>query len=319
MGSVATGRGVRARSLEDTAAGLAGDALDQAPRDAQDVRDRAWTEWRQRERTFRQQVQQALDDLRTRAAAARRELEQSSDDIRHEPMHGFVDLLGAPGLGFEVLGVGMTTNAAANVARTVHALQVGDFTELMALDGEAYGPVAEAVAKYGPDSIETLDAWLSWQSGSFDRAVGELGHAVDGLGEIPSSNLGAALDIVGKAGLVTGAVGDVMTIADGKSGGIVRGMSGANLAGIGMAGLGTEFGASAAGLVGIDAVAGWVPVAGQVLVGATALYLAGDWAYHHWDGIKNTAGGVVRGVEHVAGGAVHTAEDVASHLNPLHW
>jgi uncharacterized protein YukE len=315
-----------ARSAEDAAVGLAADALDQARRDAQAVRDRAWREWKKQEHAFRRQAQEALDHLRTRAAAARRELEQSSGDIRHESMHEFVDVLGAPGLGFEMLGLGMTTNAAANVARTVQALESGDFAELMALDGEAYGPVEAAVAEYGPESIQALDAWFGWQSGSFDRALGELGHAVDGLGEIPSSTLGAAFDIVGKAGLVTGAVGDVMTIADGKSSGMVRGMSGANLAGIGMAGLGTEFGASAAGLVGIDAVAGWVPVAGQVLVGATALYLAGDWAYHHWGGIKSAAGAAVDDVEHVASGAVHiasgavhTAEDVASHLNPFSW
>jgi hypothetical protein len=39
--------------------------------------------------------------------------------------------------------------------------------------------------------------------------------------------------------------------------------------------------------VGINAVADWIPVAGQIIMVGTGLFLAGDYLYHHWDQVSH--------------------------------
>lgn len=90
-----------------------------------------------------------------------------------------------------------------------------------------------------------------------------------------------------------GVVGDVWTIVDpgvdnDTEADVLRGAAGANLVGIGA----VEFGGAAAAALGLDAAVGWVPVAGQIVVVATGLFLAGDWVYHNWDEVKQWGGDV---------------------------
>jgi hypothetical protein len=59
-----------------------------------------------------------------------------------------------------------------------------------------------------------------------------------------------------------------------------------------------------------------VPVAGQVVVVATGLFLAGDWVYHNWDTVKgwgNDVGHFVTDtVPDALGDAADAVGDVAS-------
>ena len=111
-------------------------------------------------------------------------------------------------------------------------------------------------------------------------------------------------------------VSDVATIIkpddDGTAGWVDRSMAGANgvvsldaVAG----GAGTDALGGALGIV--DVSSGWIPVAGQVVLAGTALYLAGDWAYNNvkffHDGIDDTG----HGLADVGGGIAHGASDVA--------
>ena len=118
-------------------------------------------------------------------------------------------------------------------------------------------------------------------------------------------------------------VSDVATIIkpddDGTAGWVDRGMAGANgvvSADAVFGGAGTEALGGALGI--IDVSSSWIPVAGQVVLAGTALYLAGDWAYNNvkWfhDGIDDAGEGLEHageGLEHAGDGLVHGAEGVA--------
>ncbi|HEX2892612.1 MAG TPA: hypothetical protein VHO29_01245 [Marmoricola sp.] len=130
-------------------------------------------------------------------------------------------------------------------------------------------------------------------------------------GGIPETGF---LGAVGKFLGVVGVASDVLTIMNPAvenetEGNVIRGAAGLNIVGTGMA-----FAPGMATLVGINAVADWVPVAGQVVMIGTGLFLAGDWAYHKfgwfhdgvdgvghvasegakkvWDGVKDVGSGI---------------------------
>jgi len=89
---------------------------------------------------------------------------------------------------------------------------------------------------------------------------------------------------------VLGVASDVMTIINPElenktEANVVRGAAAANIVGTGAAFGGAEL----AGLVGLNAAADWIPVAGEVVMVGTGLFLAGDYVYHHWDQISNFA------------------------------
>lgn len=204
---------------------------------------------------------------------------------------------------------------------------------------EAFGPV---LARYG----NLADAATSFTDGFVTSAL-------DGLksGGMPDAGF---LGVAGKVFAGLGVFSDALTLynpgASGAEGNVNRGMAGANIIGTGMA-----FAPEAAGLVGINMAADWVPVAGQVVMAATGLYLAGDWAYHNvsWfhDGVDATGhffatdvpNFVTQDVPHVfssdiphaagdvgqffahslpdaAGGAAQDVSHFITHdLNPLNW
>ena len=111
-------------------------------------------------------------------------------------------------------------------------------------------------------------------------------------------------------------VSDVATIIKpddgGAAGWVDRGMAGANgvvSADAVFSGAGSEAIGGALGIV--DVSSSWIPVAGQVVLAGTALYLAGDWAYNNVKWFHNGIDDVGHGLEDAGDGVVHGAEDVA--------
>jgi hypothetical protein len=173
------------------------------------------------------------------------------------------------------------------------------------------------------------------------------------------SHFSGVMDVLGKVGFPLALAGDALTLADGQATGLDKGLSAANLAGVGLAATGTEAGGAALALVGVNAVADWIPIVGEVVVAGTAAYLAGEWIYNHWGDITNWAGDAghalatgyhdasqfvgnvttdaqnlvntgLHDAQHLASGAVHEGEKVlsgagsvaksaVSDLNPLNW
>jgi uncharacterized protein YukE len=134
-----------------------------------------------------------------------------------------------------------------------------------------------------------------------------------------------ATQLAGASRFMAGAavVSDVATIIkpddSGAAGWVDRGMAGANgvvSADAVFSGAGSEAIGGALGI--IDVSSSWIPVAGQVVLAGTALYLAGDWAYNNvkWfhDGVDDVGHGIAdagEGLVHDGEGLVHGAEDVA--------
>ena len=117
----------------------------------------------------------------------------------------------------------------------------------------------------------------------------------------------------GKITGVLGIVGDVATIID--PGDVSSGektwlrvAAASNAAGtvVVLAGDGTV--TAVAGALGIDAAVGWVPVAGQAVVIATGVFLAGDYLYHHWKPAKVVIDAVGHGVKVGFDATVHGVE-----------
>ncbi len=91
-----------------------------------------------------------------------------------------------------------------------------------------------------------------------------------------------------------------------------RGMAAANgvvSADAMLGGAGTEALGGALGIV--DVSTSWIPVAGQVVLAGTALYLAGDWAYNNVKWFHNGVDDVGHDLADAGDGVAHGAEDVA--------
>lgn len=92
------------------------------------------------------------------------------------------------------------------------------------------------------------------------------------------------LDIIGKVAIPVAIISDVTTLINPGPGGdgeqlVTRVAAGANL--IGSVVVGADMLGVGGGLLAADAALGWVPVAGQVLLVASGLVLAGLWAYNN--------------------------------------
>jgi hypothetical protein len=111
-------------------------------------------------------------------------------------------------------------------------------------------------------------------------------------------------------------VSDVATIIkpddDGAAGWVDRSMAGVNgvvsvdaVAG----GAGTE---ALGGVLGVvDVSSSWIPVAGQVVLAGTALYLAGDWAYNNVKFFHDGIDDIGHGLADAGEGIAHGVSDVA--------
>lgn len=272
-------------------------------------------------------------------------LSQIAEDIKATSLHKFLDLMAGPGAVFGLLGVESQMQSGLKMWTVLSDMSKGNWTNLEKIDPAGYQKVLDAAAKYGPDSSQALAAQLEYEADIADSTFGDMAQAATGIGKIPTGVSGA-LDVLGKVGLVLGVVSDVGMLADGQATGLDKGMAAANLTGIGMAAAGTELGGTALGLLGVDAVAAAIPVAGEVIIAGTAIFFAAEWVHGHWGDIThwgddvghglstgyhavvNFGDGAVSEGEHLvnaglheagglAGGAVHAGQTLLSDLNPF--
>jgi hypothetical protein len=239
-----------------------------------------------------------------------------AEDVKATGLHKFLDLMAGPGALLGMFGVESEMQSGLKLWNVMSAMRDGDWNTLERVDPSAYHEVADAVARYGPDSMEALAAQIEYEGEIANDAFGDLAQSATGIGEVPSGFAGA-LDVVGKIALPIGVLTDVGIMADGQSSGLDRGMAAANLGGIALAVTGTELGGTALALVGIDSVAACIPVAGEVVIAATALFFAGEFVYAHWDDIKQWAGDAGHFAVHVyddAGQLVNTGLADGQHL-----
>jgi hypothetical protein len=127
------------------------------------------------------------------------------------------------------------------------------------------------------------------------------------LGGLPDAPV---LTWAGRVFGVAGIVGDGLTLWNpggdsAAENAVNRTAAAANLVGTVTVLAGSETISSAATLVGINAATDWVPVAGQVVMVATGLYLAGDWAYHTFKPFHHLVDGAAHAVGSAAGAVGH--------------
>lgn len=154
----------------------------------------------------------------------------------------------------------------------------------------AYGsaPAAGDLDVVASNAVTHIDAEASW----FSR--------VGRLMDTPVGRVG------GKALGVLGAAGDVFTIAD-PSPDALGGATTEQFAAAANLGAMVLTAGPVAGLLAANAALDWVPVAGEVVMAATALYFVGDLIYQN----RAAIGHALSGTGHEI---VHVASDVASGL-----
>jgi len=191
--------------------------------------------------------------------------------------------------------LGTTPNAGWALYRLIQNQQeIGAVTNDLrtAFDG-IVGPVALDLDRGLAGLNEVNDALIRFRT--IEDAARTLGPEADAAGAFKNAAAGGlpdrgAIGVFGKAFAVLGVASDVMTIINPElenktEAKFVQGAAAANILGTGAAFGGAEL----AGLVGLNAAADWIPVAGEVVMVGTGLFLAGDYAYHHWDQISNFA------------------------------
>lgn len=174
------------------------------------------------------------------------------------------------------------------------------------------GPVGLDLDRGLSGLTEINDALIRFRS--ISDAVDALGPSAQTAEAIEQAAAGGlpdtgAIGLLGKIGAGVGVLGDVLTLVnpgvDNKvEGDGLRVAAGANIVGTGMA-----FAGTLGPLVGINAVADWIPGVGEVVMVGTGLVLAGDYVYHHWDQI---AGGVSTAY-HATTKALGDAADATAH------
>jgi uncharacterized protein YukE len=279
--------------------------------------------------------QQLEEQVATAARLGQQALQWASEQLHaifdkgwYEAIPKINDILGWPTTPPTVLSSGMAINAGARYwqsARNLTGLGARLYSEevgpaALAYDrGEAtYADLMEA-ARIGLNRIEAAKAFtVVADRASFLRS----GAAAGGV-----------LDTLGKFALPLAIVTDAATIWNPGHGsateqGINKGAAIVNLGGSVAVLAGIVDGAGTAGaLLGVDAALGWVPVAGQVLLVASGLVLAGVWAYDNvkpfhdfcnaaasetvhvaqdaWNGASHEATNIGQGVQNAFGGAAH--------------
>jgi hypothetical protein len=247
---------------------------------------------------------------RQAAATAAAQLQGVAGQIRSLSVDDWVNRLGAAGLSLEVVGLTGIGLAGDKLWNTLSALRTQNWDVLEHLNPQGWAEVEKVATASGEDSMATLNAMFRYEQDLGSEGVNGLVDAAGGFGKIPAGDLAAGMDVLGKVGIGVGAVGDVLTIADGTAGVPDKVVAGTNLAGIGGAFLGTGAGEAVMAMVGIDSVAGWIPVAGQVLIGVTAAVAAGLFIYQHWSTVEHAAEDVGKALVAVPEFELHTAEQL---------
>jgi hypothetical protein len=274
--------------------------------------------------TAHRMANQAVSDVTGAAEVAARTVTAIGSEVfRNISIGGAASVLNVLGFLGELPAIFGTGKASNDLRLAIDALRTGEISELEELDPEAYDAVEAVAGVFGEDSPEALEAWMEFQEGIVPQLADDIPKAFSGVDALSEDGIGGLL---GRAGLVLGAASDVFTLADSHSSGLDKVMSGANLAGTGAFALG------ATGIIGANAALDWIPVAGEVVMGATALFMAGEFAAHHWSQIEgaskdvlggvewlgneevNLAGDAVGAVTHVAGDAVGDVTHVAANV-----
>lgn len=102
------------------------------------------------------------------------------------------------------------------------------------------------------------------------------------------------------------ALGDVMTLVDPPDKSTAGSVIDRSMAGLNLAGMGADL-AGESGLIATDGALSAVPVAGEVAIVGTGLYMAGDYLYHHWTPFRNVCNDIGHTTAHVAGDIGHAA------------
>ena len=265
----------------------------------------------------------ALNDHQTAVAQLQSHLSESGDEA-----HGVVGLLTKVGdsLGVPIAVVsGLATvamlRAAARFATTgsAFAATVADESENLA---STLGRALFEHTMTPEEAVSRIEAFLTHADGaeSLFRGSATSDLASGGLNSI----FGGMSPMVGRVAGGLAIIGDAYTMWHPDQGGAwgtaERYVAGANAVGTGglLAADGFEL-TAAGGLMAADATLGWVPVAGQVLVVGSALYLAGDYLYTHtkWfhDGINDIGHGVSTGVKDFGNGLSDVGHGVESGLS----
>ncbi|RLV50793.1 hypothetical protein D9V37_02215 [Nocardioides mangrovicus] len=192
--------------------------------------------------------------------------------------------------GWAVARFAQNARAVAGVEKNVQAIfsdMVGPMSDLYKSGIAGLGDVA-ARAK-DASVVADLERTLA---GNPEKQTASLLSKLKAGGIPETGFLGAA----GRFLAVVGVASDVLTIinpgVENKTEGhVLQGAAALNIAGTAAA-----FAPTLATLAGINAVADWIPVAGQVVMIGTGLFLAGDWAYHHFGWFKSGVDGAVHGV-----------------------
>jgi uncharacterized protein YukE len=239
------------------------------------------------------------------------------------------DILGWPTTPITLLQTGTTVSAGVKLIQSSRQLP-GLAARLFS---EEVGPTALAFDR-GEATFAELEQ-SAWVGLNRIEAARGLTVGADRATFLRSgASAGGTLDLLGRVSLPFAVFGDVATLINPGEGGAGeqaanRVAAGANLVGVAAVGGGmlADGGATALAVLGVDAAFGWVPVAGQILVVATGLFLAADWAYNNvkpfhdfvntaasdtvqvaenaWNGATNKVSDISNGVKSAFGGATH--------------
>jgi hypothetical protein len=171
------------------------------------------------------------------------------------------------------------------------------------------GKFSAELPKLFRQSANALDASLQAANADWETSVNETLRLLDDYDAIRKFNtswLEAGEDLtrganiwrgIGMGSDVLGIAGDVYTEIKPEDSGAMswvdRGVAGVNM------------GLSGADLLGLAGVTAEVPVAGQVILVGTGLYIGGDYLYHHWKPFHDVCNDVGHATVSVAKGIWH--------------
>lgn len=179
--------------------------------------------------------------------------------------------------------------------------------ELPGLMENKFAELDSSLEARGASWAEQVDATL--QADDDYKAIWSLNEVTKAAGQDLTRGAGVARG-VGLASDALGVVGDGFVLAKPEDGGAMgwvdRGVAGANLGLSGADGVATA--------IAIAGGTAEIPVAGQVALVGTGLYLGGDYLYHHWTPFRDVANDVghatVQGADDVGHAAAGAAKGV---------
>ena len=275
----------------------------------------------ERRRTAAHLAQSAMSDHQAAVARLNAHVTRVADEAAG--VQGTLTSIG------DALGVPVAVLSALSTVAMLRA------AERLATVGSAFAVTA---GREGADLAQFLGRALARGDMTVDEAMGRIVSFVDHrelAGQLfaneakADAGAGGLLDLgrftgaakwAGRGAGLLAMVGDTYTIwhpdEGGAWGNVERGVAAVN--GAGTAGLlavdGFEL-AGAGGVLAADATLGWVPVAGQVVVIGSGLYLMGNYLYTHaqWfhDGVDAVGEGFADAGEAIGHGALATGEAIA--------